>query len=115
MAEKEKTAAAGAAAASEAQVNPSVELENKLAAAEKTIAAQKAELEDANEIIADLKDQLKNGGSQVLTVKVGERKFLVVGGFVKKGIAYTAKDIAANLKLAEELVNKGSGLLEPIN
>lgn len=120
MSGKEKTAAAPAAADSQKQEDPSQELINKLAAAEKSnfslqteIAAFKAELEDAKEIISDLKDQLKDKVNKAPTVKVGKEKFLVVGGFISKGKKYTAKDIAANPEIAAELVSKGSGLLIP--
>jgi ribosomal protein L7/L12 len=114
MSDKEKTAAASAAANSTTQEDPSVKLaaaEKEIIALKTEIAAHKAELEDAKEIIEDLKDQLKDNVNKVPTVKVGKEKFLVVGGFVKRGKKYTAKDIAANPELAAELVSKGSGLL----
>lgn len=75
----------------------------------------KSELKDAAEVIADLKDQLVNGGKQKFPmVKLGKHKYQVVGSFRKKGKVFTPQDIAADAKLAEDLVERGSGLLELI-
>lgn len=90
-------------------------IEEKVAALEAENASLKSELKDAVEIIEDLKDQLKNGEkSKVPTVKIGKIKYKVVGAFRKKGKLFTQQDIAADPKLAEDLVKRGSELLQAI-
>jgi hypothetical protein len=77
-------------------------------------AALKAELADATKVVAELKEKLKDGKSVELTVKVGGKKYAVVGGFKKNGQLFTKEAIAADAKLAEELIAKGSQLLTEI-
>ncbi len=87
------------------------QLTKELAALKKENEALKSELEDAAKVVADLKEQLSDKGTGVLTVKVGKEKFKVVGGGFHKGKPYTKDQIAADAKVAKELVEKGSGLL----
>jgi hypothetical protein len=82
-----------------------------LAAEQAKNKALEAELEDAAKVVAELKEKLKDGKAQELTVKVGGKKYAVVGGFRKKGQVFTKEAIAADAKLAEELIAKGSQLL----
>jgi hypothetical protein len=86
-------------------------LEEALAAEQAKNKALEAELEDAAKVVAELKEKLKDGKAQELTVKVGGKKYAVVGGFQKKGQVFTKEAIAADAKLAEELIAKGSQLL----
>lgn len=103
MNEKSTAGASAPATLEEAvQALAKVEAENK---------ALKAELEDAAKVVAELKEKLKDGKAQELTVKVGKKKYAVVGGFQKKGQLFTKEAIAADAKLAEELIAKGSQLL----
>jgi hypothetical protein len=85
------------------------------AALNNKVAALETELADAADIIADLKDQLANGGSAAgPTAKVGNEKYLIVGGFRSKGKEFTPQDIAADSKIVAELVKKGSTLVQKI-
>jgi hypothetical protein len=74
-------------------------------------AALEAELKDAAKVVAELKEKLTDGKTTELTVKVGNKKYAVVGGFKKNGVLFTKEAIAADAKLAEELLAKGSQLL----
>lgn len=105
MADTKKTAGAPA---------PASELEAKVAILEQENAALKAELKDAAEVVADLKEQLADKATAgVLTVKVSGKKYRVVGGCVLAGKRYTKQDIAADAKIAEQLIKKGSQLVIP--
>lgn len=101
MAEETKTAGAKAPA----------NLETKVATLEKENAALKSELEDAAKVVADLKEQIADKGNKGLIVKVGKEKFEVVGAGYHKGKLYSKEDIAADAKIAKELIDKGSQLL----
>lgn len=91
---------------------PASELEAKVAALETENAALKAELKDAAKVVDDLKEQLADkANAGVLTVKVGSKKYVVVGGCVLEGKPYTKEDIAADAKIAEKLIKKGSKLV----
>lgn len=96
-----------------ASVNVEVEkLQKKVATLEKENAALKAELKDAAKVVDDLKEQLADkANAGVLTVKVGSKKYVVVGGCVLEGKPYTKEDIAADAKIAEKLIKKGSKLV----
>jgi hypothetical protein len=87
------------------------ELTVKLAVQAAENEALKAELEDAAKVVADLKEQLADKAAGGLTVKVGKEKYEVVGGGYHKGKAYTKEDIAADAKIAGELIAKKSQLL----
>jgi len=87
------------------------QLTKELAALTKENEALKKELEDASGVVTALKEQLSDNGTGVLTVKVGKEKFKVVGGGFHGGKPYTKQQIAADAKVARELVKKGSGLL----
>lgn len=82
-----------------------------LAAEQAKNKALEAELKDAGKVVAELKEKLNEGTAKVLTVKVGGKKYEVVGGFQKNGKLFTKEAIAADAKLAEELIAKGSQLL----
>jgi hypothetical protein len=82
-----------------------------LAAEQAKKKALEAELEDAAKVVAELKEKLKDGKAQDLTITVGKKKYAVVGGFQKKGQLFTKEAIASDAKLAEELIKKGSQLL----
>lgn len=127
MAETKKTAGAPAPATPETGTTASqaktetVAVDQKVAALEAALKAEQdknkaleAELKDAGKVVAELKEKLAEGKSPDLTVTVGKKKYLVVGGFKKKGKAYSKEDIAADAKLAEELIEKGSQLLTEI-
>jgi len=91
---------------------PASELEAKVATLEQENAALKAELKDAAEVVADLKEQLADkANAGVLTVKVGSKKYQVVGGCILGGKPYTKEEIAADAKIAEQLIKKGSQLV----
>lgn len=104
MAKKNETAGATAPATLE-------EALAALAAEQTKSKALEAELEDAGKVVAELKEKLKDGKGSELTVKVGGKKYAVVGGFKKKGVEYTKEAIAADAKLAGELLARGSQLL----
>lgn len=88
------------------------DLEKKVAALEAENAALKAELKDAAQVVEDLKEQLADkANAGVLTVKVGSKKYQVVGGCVLQGKPYTKEAIAADAKIAEMLIKKGSNLV----
>ncbi len=94
------------------------QLEKELAALQKenkslkeADAAKAKELKEAAAVVADLKEQLAAKSAGVLTVKVGKVTYKVVGGGFHKGTPYTKNEIAADPKIAKELVEKGSGLL----
>lgn len=105
MSEAKKTAGADAPASTAPEVNP------QITALEAENAELKKELEDAAKVVADLKEQLADKGAGGLTVKVGKEKYEVVGGGYHKGKAYTKEDIAADAKIAAELIAKKSQLL----
>lgn len=89
---------------------------DKVASLEKENELLKSELEDAAEVIEDLKAQVKNNGkSKGPTVTVGKQKYLVKAGYRTKDRIYTPEDIAADSKLAQGLLKKGSTLLKPID
>lgn len=117
MSGKKNTAGAPAPATPETGTTASqattetLAVDAKVAALEAENAALKAELEDAAKVVAELKEKLKDGKAQDLTVKVGGKKYAVVGGFKKKGQLFTKEAIAADAKLAGELIAKGSQLL----
>lgn len=83
---------------------------------DKEIARLKGELEDSVEIVTDLKSQLKLAGkkSKGPIVQIGKKKYLVRGGFVNKEGRFTPEDIAADVKLAEALLKRGSTHLKEI-
>lgn len=87
------------------------EVTAKVAVLETENAALKAELADAGKVVADLKEQIADKAAGGLTVKVGKEKYEVVGAGYHKGKLYTKKDIAADAKIAKELIDKGSQLL----
>lgn len=112
MAEDKNKGAATAAPTFEQEVQA---LKETVAALKAENADLKAELKDAAEIVADLKEKVNAAkGKKVNTVSVAGSTYMVVGGFVKAGKAYKAEDIAADKKLAEELIKKQSGLIVKI-
>lgn len=107
MAKKNETAGAQAPATLE-------EALAALATEQAKNTALEAELEDAAKVVAELKEKLADGKSKDLTVKVGGKKYAVLGGFREKGKTFTKEDIAADAKIAAELIAKGSQLLTEI-
>lgn len=101
MAEDNKTAGAPAPAT----------LEEQVATLTKENAALKSELSDAAKVVEELKEKLADSKGSGLTVTVNKKKYAVVGGGYHKGKAYTKDDIAADAKIAAELIAKGSQLL----
>lgn len=108
MAKETKTAGASAPATLE-------EALSALSAEQAKNKALEAELSDASKVVEELKEQLADkANAGILTVKVKNKKYQVIGGCILKGKPFTKEAIAADAKLAEELIEKGSQLLTEI-
>lgn len=82
---------------------------------EGAIKELESELKDAAEVIADLKDQLKEGGQAKGPVgKIGKDKYRILGAFKKAGKTFTPADIAADENILKALVAGNSTLIEKI-
>lgn len=82
---------------------------------EASIKELESELKDAADVIADLKDQLAEGGKAKGPVgKIGKDKYRIVGAFKKAGKTITAEDIAADENILKALVAGNSTLIEKI-
>lgn len=91
--------------------------QDALAAEQKKSESLKAELEDAAEVIEELKLKLKesdSGKSDKPLVTINKVTYKVMSGMVKKKKSYTAAEIAADKALAAELLEKGSTILKPV-
>jgi hypothetical protein len=115
---KETGAAAAAPSLEEVNIALTAELggaNEAIAKLQSEIETLKSELKDAAEVIADLKDQLKEGGKAKGPVgKVGKDKFRIVGSFKKAGKTFTPADIAADENILKALVAGNSTLIEKI-
>lgn len=74
-----------------------------------------AQLEEAADLIEELKSAADKGATSEVTVEVNGTTYLVTKGFKDKNRTWKPQDIAANAKLAAELVKKKSTILKPQN
>lgn len=73
------------------------------------------QLEEAAELIEELKAAADKGAAREVTVEVDGITYLVTKGFKDRNRTWNPQDIAANAKLAAELVKKKSTILKPQN
>jgi|GEM_PF-5212848 len=93
-------------------------LEEKSDKQDKIIEGQAKELEDAANVVEELKAQLKDAGTDKAKghlIKIGKDTYKVTGGTIINKKAYTAGDIASDKELAVKLIDKGSTHLQKIS
>jgi chromosome segregation ATPase len=119
MSEEKNKGAAGAAPDIDIKAiqDENTALANKVKSLEKEAESNKNELEDAAKMIAELKDRLKDikeGGSEKVTVEVDKKKYHVTVSMRTKDGILKPEDIAADKELCKKLIANGSGIIIPV-